>query len=117
MSELPSSSKFLQENISHSRNIRSILFNMIRHTCWAYVILLIYSMLYIRFVYIFFHLIAIDIYDSWLAEYFESTMYTETWQNGRGKTPSNCSAQYKVTLRYFVNLEFKEIKTGSARIK
>ena len=44
----------------------------------------------------FLRVLDVDIYDSWLAPYFKSTMYTETWQNGRGKTPSNCSALYKV---------------------
>ena len=44
-----------------------------------------------------FHVHYVDIYDSWLAPYFKSIMYTETWQNGRNKTSSNCSALYKVT--------------------
>ncbi|KAK6196249.1 hypothetical protein SNE40_001509 [Patella caerulea] len=37
-----------------------------------------------------------DLYDAWLAPYFNSTMFAETWQNGRGKLPSNCSAGFKV---------------------
>ncbi|XP_070581879.1 plancitoxin-1-like [Ptychodera flava] len=36
-----------------------------------------------------------DIYADWLAPYFQSSMRSETWQDGRGKMPSSCG-EYKV---------------------
>ena len=37
-----------------------------------------------------------DLYDHWIAPYYQAQLYTETWQNGVGKLPSNCSTPYKV---------------------
>jgi len=37
-----------------------------------------------------------DLYDAWLAPSFKSNMKVETWQNGVGPLPSNCTAKYHV---------------------
>ncbi|KAK2186766.1 hypothetical protein NP493_189g00018 [Ridgeia piscesae] len=47
-----------------------------------------------------------DLYDAWVAPYLGSPLYVESWQNGKGPTPSNCSGQYKV-------FNIKELKVGT----
>jgi deoxyribonuclease-2 len=37
-----------------------------------------------------------DLYDAWLASYLLSELYVETWLNGPGPLPSNCSTKYHV---------------------
>ncbi|XP_064616038.1 plancitoxin-1-like isoform X3 [Liolophura sinensis] len=34
-----------------------------------------------------------DLYSSWIAPFLNSPLKTETWQNGRGKLPSNCTTK------------------------
>lgn len=51
-----------------------------------------------------------DIYDAWLAPYFKSSMLTETWQNGKTKSPSNCTAKYKVENIVDINVKNVNIK-------
>ncbi|XP_033119525.1 plancitoxin-1-like isoform X1 [Anneissia japonica] len=37
-----------------------------------------------------------DIYANWLAPYWKTNLFTETWQNGGGKLKSNCSSTFTV---------------------
>ncbi|XP_077986643.1 plancitoxin-1-like [Glandiceps talaboti] len=57
-----------------------------------------------------------DIYADWLAPYFQSDMQSETWQDGRGKTPSFCGT-YKVEniqdITFSDDVVFKETKDHS----
>ena len=50
-----------------------------------------------------------DIYDAWLAPYFQSSMSTETWER-EGKLSSNCTAKYKVFNILDINIKGIDIK-------
>eukprot|EP00929_Paragymnodinium_shiwhaense_P034433 TRINITY_DN18737_c0_g2_i1.p1 TRINITY_DN18737_c0_g2~~TRINITY_DN18737_c0_g2_i1.p1 ORF type:complete len:341 (-),score=60.28 TRINITY_DN18737_c0_g2_i1:445-1467(-) len=42
------------------------------------------------------------LWDSLVAPYFQTDLYTETWQNGAGKMSSNCTSTYKVQNIWYV---------------
>ena len=57
-----------------------------------------------------------DLYNDWLTAYYQKSFYTETWQNGVGKLPSNCSTRNSVKniIRLdIVGMEYKETQDHS----
>ncbi|XP_013384597.1 plancitoxin-1 [Lingula anatina] len=59
-----------------------------------------------------------DLYDSYVGPYLASSLYTETWQNGPGKTPSYCKGPFHVENIQSISfpkteIAFKETKDHS----
>ncbi|KAL5012701.1 hypothetical protein ScPMuIL_011252 [Solemya velum] len=60
-----------------------------------------------------------ELYSAWVAPTYSTQLMTETWQNGRGKLPSNCTANYRVfnvqniAFNQTSTVTFKETKDHS----
>lgn len=51
-----------------------------------------------------------DLYAALVAPYFQTNLYTETWNNGRGTLESNCSAIIKYQVHNIEQLKFNEFE-------
>ncbi|ESO93151.1 hypothetical protein LOTGIDRAFT_206546 [Lottia gigantea] len=58
-----------------------------------------------------------DLYSSLVAPHYKADMWTETWQNGQDKLPSNCTSSFKVLnvkwIKFQENVQFEEEKDHS----